>query len=419
VFHCAPVFKNELINRERLTGAITVARKNFFTALINSWDRKDFDFPSDKFPPEKMIYTTLLKNTKMHKNSGESSTLNSPGKNNSFYHVWKAGEDFLTDAKSRKKSLNELYEILQNKPFGLKWGFLEFWVPTVLFIKRNDYALFIEDKYIPFLNEDIFELLIKIPKKVEVKSFNVEGVKLDLFNKYRQFIKADETAINNESFVETIKPFFVFYKKLPEYSRNTKRLNTHAIKLREAIANSKDPEDTFFNEFPQALGYVDLNNSDEKFIKEYVEKLQEGINEIKSSYDELLSEVEKVIIESFGEKKTDLKKLIDKARVKYTYLSEYKLTSKQKSFISRVTNDLIDREKWISSLVQILINKTLDNISDEELYLLIERIKSAFSELEDLYEISKETNSQELANISKITISSFGREPLSRVISNS
>jgi len=418
VFHCAPIFKNELINREKLTGAITVARKNFFTALINSWDRKDFGLPNDKFPPEKMIYTTLLKNTKMHKNSGETSTLNSPAKNNSFYHLWKASNDFLTDAKSRKKPLNELYETLQSKPFGVKWGFLEFWVPTFLFIKRNDYALFIEGTYIPFLNEDIFELLIKIPKKVQIKSFNVDGVKLDLFNRYRQFIQADDATISNETFVETIKPFLVFYKKLPGYSKNTKRLSTHAIKLREAIANSKDPEETFFNEFPKALGYVDLNISDEKFIKEYVEKLQEGINEIKSSYDELLSEVEKVIIESFGEKEIDLKKLIEKARVKYTYLSEHKLTSKQKSFISRVTNDLIDREKWISSLVQILINKTLDNISDEELYLLIDRIKSAFSELEDLYEISKEINLPELDNISRITISSFGREPLSRVISN-
>jgi len=419
VFRKTPVFKNELINRDKLSGAATVARKSYFTALLNSWDKKDLGIAEDKFPPEKMVYHTLLKNTGIHVRSSNGFIFNEPNKQFGFNEIWIASENFIKEAKIRRKSLSELFEILKSQPFGLRWGFLEFWIPTFLFIKRNDYALFIEDRYQPFLNEDIFEMFIKIPHKVQIKSFNVDGVKLDLFNKYRQFIQAGDTEISNESFIETIKPFLVFYKKLPEYSKKTKRLSSYSIKLREAIANSKDPEATFFEEFPKALGYLDITSkSDERFIKDYVEKLQDTINEIKASYDELINEVEKVIIQSFGEKKLDLKVLIEKAKVKYSHISEYKLTSKQKAFIGRITNEMHDREKWISSIAQILINKTLDNLSDEEHPLLIDRIKSVFRELEDLYEIAEDSISPELDNISKITISSFGKESLIRVISN-
>ncbi|MBI1692598.1 MAG: hypothetical protein FYV88_3210, partial [Bacteroidetes bacterium] len=37
----------------------------------------------------------------------------------------------------------------------------------------------------------------------------------------------------------TIKPFIVFYKQLPEYSKQTKRLSAAALKIRQAIATSK------------------------------------------------------------------------------------------------------------------------------------------------------------------------------------
>lgn len=417
IFQDTPTFRNELINREKLAGAITVARKNYFSALVNSWDKKDLGFPEDKFPPEKMIFYTLLKNTRIHKKNDTSYSFTTQLKNNSFTNLWEASEQFIKDAKIRKKSLYDFFELLQSKPFGLRWGFLEFWIPTFLFIKRNDYALFIEDRYQPFLNEDIFEMFIKIPKKIHIKSFSVEGVKLDLFNKYRQFIKASNVDITNATFIETIKPFLVFYKKLPEYSKKTRKLSSPAIKVREAIANSTDPESTFFEEFPKALGYLDITNPDENFIKGYAEKLQDAINEIKSSYDELLNEIEKTIIHSFGESKIDLNQFIHKARLKYSHLQEYKLSSKQKAFISRITNDLSDREKWLSSVCQILINKLLDNITDEEYPLLIERVKSAFSELNDLFDISHSISSPELDDINKVTISAFGKDSLNRVIS--
>ena len=106
-----------------------------------------------------------------------------------------------------------------------KQGFIDFWVPTFFFIKRNEFALFNEGIYTPTINEDILERVSKIPQDFELKSFVLEGVKLDIFNSYRKFLNIDQkNNADSQTFIETIKPCFVFYRSLPDYSKYTRRL---------------------------------------------------------------------------------------------------------------------------------------------------------------------------------------------------
>ena len=64
-------------------------------------------------------------------------------------------------------------------------------------------------------------------------------MRLELFNRYRALIqKSTVESINQQSFVETIKPFLSFYKHLPPYTQNTKRLASATLRLRNAIANA-------------------------------------------------------------------------------------------------------------------------------------------------------------------------------------
>ena len=63
VYSKSPVMINELFNRHKLSSQISMARKNFLAALIEHYNEEDLGFPQDKFPPEKTIYYSLLKNT--------------------------------------------------------------------------------------------------------------------------------------------------------------------------------------------------------------------------------------------------------------------------------------------------------------------------------------------------------------------
>jgi hypothetical protein len=61
VYDATPVFKNELVNKHKISSSIHTAKKNYFKALSNNWDKENLGFEDSKFPPEKTIYLSLLK----------------------------------------------------------------------------------------------------------------------------------------------------------------------------------------------------------------------------------------------------------------------------------------------------------------------------------------------------------------------
>src|SRR5690606_17928417 len=123
------------------------------------------------------------------------------------------------------------------------------WIPLFLFAKRDDYALFEGDLYIPKITDQVLEVVIKNPQKYYLKAFNIDGVRLELFQRYRKFLGQREgDFVGNDTFIETIRPFLSFYRALPDYAKNTKRLSKEALALRDCIANAKNPEQTFFED---------------------------------------------------------------------------------------------------------------------------------------------------------------------------
>lgn len=390
IYSRTPIFHNELVNRHRPSSSVTIARKNFFEALLNRWQQEDLGFAKDKFPPEKTIYYTLLKKTGIHRQS-EAGYSMGPPTDESFVVLWQASETFLDSTKVSKKGLDEFVELLACKPFKLKQGLIDFWMPLFLFIKRDDFALFSDDAYVPFITPEVLELIIKKPQSFKIKAFNVAGFKLDLFNKYRALLnKESSSAVSNTTFIDTIRPFLTFYRDLPEYTKKTRRLSQSAHSLREAIAHATDPEETFFEHFPKALGYSDLRlREDDGSLENYFFQLQNAIRELRSNYDELLNRVEAHFLQELGYSGLSFKQYKEKIQSRYRGVKQHLLLPYQKTFLIRLNSELDDRKAWINSLTHALIGKNLDALRDEEEELLHERFVSIFRELDNLCEISE------------------------------
>jgi len=385
VYTHTPIFRNELINREKLPGAITIARKLLLKNLMFNWNKEDLDFDDKKFPPEKTIYLSLLKSTGIHRLENKEYVLGEP-KEKSFKALWNTCEEFFESAKHSKKSLLELTESLSNRPYKLKQGFLDFWLPIYLIIKRDDYALFNEDVYIPQLSDDLFNLVIRYPESYYIKAFDIQGIKFDLFNRYRRLInKSIEEKVTNQTFIDTIRPFLTFYRSLPEYSKKTNRLSREALSLKSAIANSKDPEKTFFEDFPVALGYTSKKLYDsEKELEAFTQKLQECIREIRTSFDELVNRIETRIVEELKLEQKDFLSYKKHLIQRYASIKKYLLLPHQKAFYLRMTSELDDRISWLSSIANSLIGKNLESINDDEEEILGSKLTDIFKEFDNL-----------------------------------
>ncbi len=410
VYPDAPVFKNELVNRTKLSSQIQTAKGTFLKNLCQHWDKPDLGFPKDRFPPDKTIFITLLKeNGLVFAPENPEKSLSVPPEN-SFWALWKASEQFLESTRSNRRRLSDLSDQLSKRPFKLKQGLLDFWLPTFLFIKRDDFALFAKNGgYIPELNADTFDLLVRAPEDFEIKTFDVAGVRLEIFNSYRQFLNQPERKqVSNLIFVETIRPFLTFYRNLPEYAKTTKRLTKDSLAVREVIQKATDPERTFFEEFPAALGtnLPELQQSAES-LENYILRLQEAVREVRTCYAEMVNRFETFLLTEIIGETLAFEHYKTRLRDRFRDLKPHLLLPHQKTFAMRLASELDDREAWLSSLAQAVAGKSLKQFHDEDEALLYDRFKSLALELDSLHTLAQTRVNPEQEEVFGLEISTF------------
>lgn len=391
VYPLTPVMSNELCNKHKLSGTISAARKNYLVQLVEHSEEEDMGFPKDKFPPEKTIYFSLLKHTGLHQNGEFADVPTDAG----FMTVWNACEDFLTTTENKPRKISELIKILSNQPYKLKQGLLDFWIPTYLFIRRQEYALYntSNGSFIPNVNMEFFDLLQKHPSEYEVKKFAVDGVKLGFFNQYRRFVNlGDEFTITSSSFIETIKPFLSFYLRLNDYTKHTRKLDHEStLKFRDVLAKAKDPEKAFFEELPEALGFDKAKLKKEEFVNEYGNIIQQAIRELRNCYSQLIDRLEQRVVDGLGLQSYEYGEYVLEIRKRLANIKTHLLTEKQREFYQHATTEYDNRVQWYQSICYTVLEHRLDTLRDEQEEKLAEDLVHLFRECEKYADISRMT----------------------------
>lgn len=380
VYSKTSVIRNELFNKQKLSSAISLARVNLLDAMLANYDKADFGFPASNFPPEKTIYYTLFKNSGIHRQEGENYILGVPT-NPELRQLWEVSEDFLRRSKDKPRKLTELVKILSSAPHKYKQGVIDFWLPIFLFIKQQEFALYRGDSFVINITKEVFELLQKQLGEYSVKTFEVSGVRLELFNQYRQFLNKDaKDAITTTTLMETIRPFFQFFRQLNNYAKRTSKFDSQATaKFRDILANAKDPAKAFIEDIPQALGYTDAHGED--FAAQYVDVLRHSVHELVVCYDEFINRIESAIVEHLGIDKdfTTYKSILEN---RYAHINKGLLTTKTRTFLERVLAPSANKKEFIEKIGLVVFDKKIEDVTDDQEPMFIANLLHLFSELE-------------------------------------
>ncbi len=409
VYHGTPVYLSELVNRNKLSSQVHTAKKSYLRHLVNHWNDPDLGFEKDKFPPEKTIFLTLLKENGLISNPQDPFAAVCINEDSKFMALWKHGEEFLEKAKKHRLPLIEFYESLTKPPFKLKQGLIDFWLPSFLFIKRNEFALFGNGVYLPDLREETLELIAKSPKDYQIKAFDVDGVRLEIFNHYRQLLNQHaKERLDNSTFIETIRPFLSFYRALPDYAKHTKRLQKETLAIRKAIATATDPEKTFFEDFPLALGLtLDQLKKSSGLLEGFISRLQTGVRELQASYDELINRFEAFITEEILYESLAFEEYKTKLNERFKGIKQHQLLPHHKTLLIRLSSELDDRKAWLNSLAQAIIGTTLEKLKDEDEPLLYDKLKNYVLELDTLTNLSQQGFDEEKESALGLEITTF------------
>ena len=403
IYKQTPVFNNELINKQFLSPPINTAKKYLIRALLENENKEDLSFDKDKFPPQKAIYISLLKETGIHKQNKKLGyyELSKPTKESNLYKLWDESDRFLETTLSNKRNLLEFYNLLEISPFKLKKGFIDFWIPIFLIAKNQDFALFHINGFVPFISEHIIDLIHRKPQDFSIKSYNVSGLKVNLLESYKELVQitSPELKGTQSTFLSIFGNFLKFQRGLNKYSLKTNSLSPNAIKLREAIAISKDPEDALFNLFPSSLGFPLMAiKNDVEVLSTFTTHIQEAIREIRNSFDELLNRIEENITQSFYCNSRDFEIYKGEILLKTENINESKLAKKQTVFYNRLKSSL-DRTSWIVSLADVALGRNVSELLDEEEPLLMNNIKELSLSLikaSDMHEFNARSKTETL-----------------------
>jgi hypothetical protein len=414
VFTATPVLRNELVNRHNVSSAVATARKAYFKALVEHWAEADLGFAPEKYPPEKTIYLTLLKQTGIHQCQDGQWCLDAPTAA-SFAGLWQYGETFLAQARVAPKNVADFCDGLRQAPFGLKPGLIDFWAPTFLFARREAYALYREDRFQPTLTAETLDLIRLAPHKYQVKSFSVDGIRLSFFNRFRALIqhKDEASQIQQNGLLATIAPFITFYNALPAYARQTQRLAAPTLRLRTAIANAKDPEHTFFEEFPRALGFPHIADepAGDAEIAAYMNQLQASVHDLQSCFDQLVDRVELLLLDILGLTGEHFPGYKVAIAARFANLQEFLLLPRQRTLYVRLKSPLEDRTAWLGAVVQGVVGRDIKQLSDEDEQGIAVRLREAIQELDNLCELDTLTvDPENEASAVRVEITAYGEE---------
>lgn len=390
VYSATPVMLNELFNKHKLSSTISLAKSNLLDAIINNNEYEDLGFSKDAFPPEKTIYLSLLKNTGIHRHKEDGWVFMESDKEG-FSTFYKACNDFIAATAEKPKKVSDFIKMLATRPYKLKRGFIDFWVPIFLFIKQQDYALYSSTgAYIPNLTKEVFELIWKKPADFTIKAFNVEGIRLEFFKKYRQFLHQDDTKdLTKNSFAQTYKPFLHFYKNLNEYAKSTRKFDDPGTsRFRDTLANASDPEKAFFEDLPEALGYKGDNlTKNDEFIADYLNKIQKAVRELNSCYPALIQRIEDRMVEQLGLPVSfeEYKPVINQ---RYSSVKSHLLSQKTKTFLDRVLAPAESSKEFIEKIASVILDRRLEQMKDKEEETVIDNIIFLFRELDRYTTIS-------------------------------
>ena len=170
VYDQTPIIQNELFNKQKLSSAISLARVNLLDAMLSHNNEKDFGIAENAFPPEKTIYYTLFHETGMHRLDEDGSYYLDEPTTDGIMPLWNVCCDFLQNSIEKEQKLTSLIKTLKEKPYKLKQGVIDFWLPIFLYVKQQSFALYNGNTFVLDINKEVFELLQKRPGDFYVRA---------------------------------------------------------------------------------------------------------------------------------------------------------------------------------------------------------------------------------------------------------
>ena len=353
----APILRNELINRTRLSSAVASARIRLLGRMLTCADQPDLGM--EGAPPERTIHLALFRTSGVHGEEGHGRFgfgRPDPGDPCRWRPVWDRVEERLDSGEAT--SCAALMEDLARPPYGMRAGPALLVVAAFIVASRDNVAVIERNSFQPDLTAAHFMRLAKSPGNFALKSLR-EGTR------QRGIVQALATRLNvigacPPTVAGILEPLFAWYNSLPPHASKTRSVSKVAVAVRTALRKASDPERLFFHDLPRACDA--LGNDGRIDVERFASVLDNALLMLAEAEPSLRLRAAAAASHAFRAR--DIRELRCQIRNDYgphrLNLVDYRL----RTFVERAMDAEVPDDRWLDGIASHFTGRRPDNWED-------------------------------------------------------
>ena len=358
MFHLAPIIKNELVNRDRLSTNATQGSTNLISRIFNHADKENLAM--DGHPAEFGIYLSIIKKHQLHKKTKNGFEFCAPQKKDG--KLFDLYETFNKIIKEKKDAipLTEIYSFFSKPPYGIKSGLLP--LLTAVFFKINEGSLAfynVDDSRVESLiteyDQRICEKFVHCPEDLKLMYVRIEGEKQKILDDFKGYVEKrflNNKTLKNPTPLHVLKPIVLKTYNLPNFARKTRQFkDKRVLMLRDELLSTQNPYELLYKKIPEICGTEDSN----QLIKEF-DKIWLQLDKV---FEDMIDQFKQVILKVF---KTDP----NISDMDFATIKAWAKKIGTKDPFSAKINEFKKENDWIEQVVSFAASKPANEWSDKD-----------------------------------------------------
>jgi hypothetical protein len=369
VFNSAPVIHNELINKDKPSSAITLARQRLFELLDKNGDQELLGL-SD-FPPERLLYGSLLQSTRLHRQVGKRWQLSAPDKDSGegIRKVW-AELDAALKADDQI-SFADVIARLALPPLGVRNGPASIWCVTYLLVNRDSCAIFERGSLVIAMTPEHLQRMFRSPQTFKLRRFDTVSERKDLVQDYAAALGSVGVQVGIEAtYLDVAREMIRWYMRLPQYTQETLRVSSTTKALRDVLKRATDPVALLAQDIPRVLA-VGQSSAGGDFRT----LLGNSLTELGLAFRYLQDEISQAMGQAFSIA-GPLKLLRSQLQAECADVVGRLVEADLKAFIMRCSDITLTDDKWLDSIASVVVHRPLDVWTDSQVPLFASQVKA-------------------------------------------
>jgi hypothetical protein len=376
-FPASPIIKSELLQRDKPSSNAVAALRELCYAMVAR--PGDAELGMSGYPAERGLYLTLVQPFGLHAEVApgrfDFGDPDDGEQGRSLRPAWDvvAGEQAFAVA--------DVYGLWSRSPYGIKAGVMPVLMLSFLMANRDRMAVYLDGAFQTAFDDVFVDKLLQKPETITVKL-------IDRSVRETAFLSglAGQFGIGQESAsLPVAQALFQRFEQLPPFAARTHRLKDDAVRVRDIVLSSNDPEALLFAGLPEAF--------DDRLSPELV---YGALSDCEAAYPGLLAELRIALARSLGVEAADFAGIAERAETISGLTNDFNFDA----FAMRAAAfDGGDGD--IEGLVSLLLHKPAQTWSDrdrEQALSEMARYGRRFRELEALASVrDRRTKSEALA----------------------